>query len=320
MIRGRPATVGTTTLRLAALWIALDPGNPTGVHRRSGASRDNRATAMRSSRTRNTPTTPPTRQARRLSGKRNGRQRLDCRRREALAIIEAFDEEHARMTPTMVATRAGLSRTAARRYLLTLRELRYVDTDAKLFWLAPRVLRLGQSYLDSARLPRTVQPFLQRITATVQETALVAILDEHDVVYVARNGVNRAMAVGFVLGSRAPAPLSSAGLVLLAFQAPESIDQWLASYPIKLFTPPTYSTVERLREVLGEIRRNGYVVTDQQLELGVRGVAVPLRDRHGAVVAAISVSMPIGQESASAALQRVLPTLQETASLLRNLV
>ena len=156
---------------------------------------------------------------------------------KALAIIEAFDEEHARMTPTMVAARAGLSRTAARRYLLTLRELGYVDTDGKLFWLAPRVLRLGQSYLDSARLPRTVQPFLQRITATVQETALVAILDEHDVVYVARNGVNRAMAVGFVLGSRASAPLSSAGLILLAFQPPESIEQWLASYPIKVFTP-----------------------------------------------------------------------------------
>jgi hypothetical protein len=147
---------------------------------------------------------------------------------KALAIIEAFDEEHARMTPTMVAGRASLSRTAARRYLLTLRELGYVDTDGKLFWLAPRVLRLGQSYLDSARLPRTVQPFLQRITATLQETALVAILDEHDVVYVARNGVNRAMAVGFVLGSRAAAPLSSAGLVLLAFQAPEVIERWLA--------------------------------------------------------------------------------------------
>jgi IclR family pca regulon transcriptional regulator len=239
---------------------------------------------------------------------------------KALAIIEAFDEEHARMTPTMVAARAGLSRTAARRYLLTLRELGYVDTDGKLFWLAPRVLRLGQSYLDSARLPRTVQPFLQRITATLQETALVAILDEHDVVYVARNGVNRTMAVGFVLGSRAPAPLSSAGLILLAFQAPEVIDQWLASYEIKVFTPQTYSTIEELREVLGEVRRNGYAVTDQQLELGVRGVAVPLRDRHGLVVAAISVSMPIGQESAQAALQRVLPTLQETAGLLRNLV
>jgi IclR family transcriptional regulator, pca regulon regulatory protein len=239
---------------------------------------------------------------------------------KALAIIEAFDEEHARMTPTAVATRTNLSRTAARRYLLTLRELGYVDTDGKLFWLAPRVLRLSQSYLDSARLPRTVQPFLQRITATVQETALVAILDEHDVVYVARNGVNRTMAVGFVLGSRVPAPLSSAGLALLAFQAPDSIEQWLASYPIRIFTPFTYSTVDQLRAVLADVRRNGYVVTDQQLELGVRGVAVPLRDRHGTVVAAISVSMPIGQESPNAALHRVLPILQETASLLRNLV
>ncbi|WP_118181987.1 IclR family transcriptional regulator domain-containing protein [Paraburkholderia phosphatilytica] len=239
---------------------------------------------------------------------------------KALAIIEAFDEDHARMTPTTVATRAGLSRTAARRYLLTLGELGYIDTDGKLFWLAPRVLRLGQSYLESARLPRTVQPFLQRITAEVQETALVAILDEHDVVYVARNGVNRAMAMGFVLGSRVPAPLSSAGMILLASRAPEEIDAWLATYEIRLFTPYTYASIDRLREVLAEARRNGYVVTDQQLEPGMRGVAVPLRDRHGNVVAAISVSMPIGQESANGALHRVLPVLQETASLLRNLV
>ncbi|WP_240975733.1 IclR family transcriptional regulator C-terminal domain-containing protein [Paraburkholderia aromaticivorans] len=87
-----------------------------------------------------------------------------------------------------------------------------------------------------------------------------------------------------------------------------------------MFTPHTYSTIDELRDVLGEIRRNGYVVTDQQLELGVRGVAVPLCDRHGSVVAAISVSMPIGQESANAALHRVLPTLLENASLLRNVV
>jgi IclR family pca regulon transcriptional regulator len=239
---------------------------------------------------------------------------------KALAIIEAFDEQHARMTPTTVAGRAALSRTAARRYLLTLHELGYVDTDGKLFWLAPRVLRLGQSYLDSARLPRTVQPFLQRITAVVQESALVAILDEDDVVYVARNGVNRATAVGFVLGSRVPAPLSSAGLVLLAARTPEQVEQWLASYQIKVFTPYTYTSIDQLRTVLKDARRNGYVVTDQQLELGMRGVAVPLRDRHGNVVASISVSMSIGQEPQNGALHRVLPVLQETASLLRNIV
>ena len=238
---------------------------------------------------------------------------------KALAVIEAFDEEHARITPTMVAARAGLSRTAARRYLLTLRQLGYVDTDGKLFWLAPRVLRLGQSYLDSARLPRTVQPFLQRITATLQETALVAILDEHDVVYVARNGVNRAMAVGFVLGSRPRRRCCWRVWFCSRSRRRRSSSDGLRCTKSR-FTPQTYSTIEQLRGVLGEVRRNGYVVTDQQLELGMRGVAVPLRDRHGLVVAAISVSMPIGQESANAALHRVLPTLQETASLLRNLV
>ncbi|MDE1180779.1 IclR family transcriptional regulator C-terminal domain-containing protein [Paraburkholderia sp.] len=239
---------------------------------------------------------------------------------KALAVIEAFDEDHPRLNPANVAALTGLTRTAARRYLLTLAEAGYAETDGKLFWLAPRVLRVGTAYFASARLPRVVQPFLQRITAAVQENALLAVLDGDDVVYVARNGATRVLAVGFVLGSRAPAPLSSAGMVLLAHQPAEWIDGFLERYEPKAFTPHTITDKALLRGRIDVVRQNGYALSEEQLEAGFRGVAVPLRNHKGTFLGAISVSMPIGQESANAALARVLPVLQETAGLLRPVV
>ena len=124
---------------------------------------------------------------------------------KGLSIIETFDDANPRLSATQAGQRCGLTRTAARRYLLTLAHLGYVATDGKLFWLTPRVMRLGQSYLESARLPRIVQPFLQRLTAGTQEISYVSVLDGSDIVYVARNGTNRAMNTGYVLGARVQA-------------------------------------------------------------------------------------------------------------------
>ena len=135
---------------------------------------------------------------------------------KGLSIIEAFDDAWPRLTASQAGERCGLTRTAARRYLLTLAHLGYVATDGKLFWLTPRVLRLGQSYLESARLPRIVQPFLQRITAGTQEIAYVSVLDGDETVYIARNGSNRSMNTGFVLGARVPAQVTAAGMLILA--------------------------------------------------------------------------------------------------------
>jgi IclR family pca regulon transcriptional regulator len=239
---------------------------------------------------------------------------------KVLAVIEAFDEDNPRMSPTAVAAVTGMSRTAARRYLLTLARLGYAETDGRTFWLAPRVLRLGMAYFASARLPRVVQPFLQRITAAVHESALLGVLDNDEVVYIARNAASRVMSVGFVLGSRAPAPLSSAGMVVLAHEPPERLDHFLERYEPRAFSPHTITDKARLRQELERVSMLGYALSEQQLETGMRGVAVPLRDHHGRVVAAISVSMPIGQESSNAALARVLPVLQESIALLRAIV
>ncbi len=233
---------------------------------------------------------------------------------KGLAILEAFDHEHARMTPTQAAARTGLSRTAARRYLLTLESLGYVYSDGRLFGLTPRVLRVGWSYFDSARMPRAVQPYLQQLSATINESAYVSVLDDWELVVIARNGVSRVMTTGFVLGARVPAPLISPGVVLLAHRDDQAaVEQWLAHVVLAPFTPHTVTSKARLSEIIANARVNGYALIEQQLQVGVRGIAVPLRNRHGQVVAALSTNMPIGTETAQEALARVLPHLQETA-------
>ncbi len=239
---------------------------------------------------------------------------------KGLSIIEAFDDANPRMTASQAGERCGMTRTAARRYLLTLNHLGYMATDGKMFWLTPRVLRLGQSYLESARLPRIVQPFLQRVTAGTQEIAYVCVMDGDDIVYIARNGSNRSMNTGFVLGSRVPAQVTSSGMLLLAMRDAEALESWLQNHELKAYTSFTISSKDRLRLELARIRAQGWAISERQLELTYRGVAVPLIDRRGDLVGAISVSMPMGHEASEDAVARVLPVLQETARAMRNLI
>ena len=239
---------------------------------------------------------------------------------KGLSIIEAFDDANPRMTASQAGERCAMTRTAARRYLLTLNHLGYMSTDGKLFWLTPRVLRLGQSYLESARLPRIVQPFLQRITAGTQEIAYVCVMDGDDIIYIARNGANRSMNTGFVLGSRVPAQVTASGMLLLALREPQALEAWFQSRELKAYTSFTIASKDRLRLELARIRSRGWAVSEQQLELTYRGVAVPLMDRRGDLVGAVSVSMPMGHESTEDAVNRVLPVLQETARAMRNMI
>ncbi len=239
---------------------------------------------------------------------------------KGLAIIEVFDDASPRLSASEAGARCGLTRTAARRYLLTLRHLGYIASDGKLFWLTPRVLRLGQSYLESARLPRIVQPFLQRVTAGTQESAFVSVMDGDDVVYIARNGSSRAMNTGYVLGARVPAQVTAAGMLMLAQRGQDAVEAWLQSGELKAFTSFTIASKDRMRIELARIRNQGWAISEQQLNLYYRGVAVPLRDRRGELVGALSVTMPMGHESSEDAAARVLPVLGETAQAMRNLI
>jgi IclR family pca regulon transcriptional regulator len=268
---------------------------------------------------------PPMRLTTTLSGPAPARTALDKRDwiaglEKGLSIIECFDDANPRLTASQAGERCGLTRTATRRYLLTLEHLGYVATDGKLFWLTPRVLRLGQSYLESARLPRIVQPFLQRVTAGTQESAYVSVMDGDEIVYIARNGSNRVMNTGYVLGARVQAQVTAAGLLMLSLRDQAWIDHWLATHELKAYTSFTISSKERMRIEMARVRAQGWALSEQQLDLYFRGVAVPLRDRHGEVVGALSVTMPMGHESSEDAVTRVLSVLSETAQAMRNLI
>ena len=239
---------------------------------------------------------------------------------KGLSIIEGFDDANPRLTESQAGLRCGMTRTAARRYLLTLQHLGYVASVGKLFWLTPRVLRLGQSYLESARLPRIVQPFLQRVTAGTQESAYFSVMDGDETVYIARNGTNRAINTGYVLGSRVQAHVTAAGLLMLALREPAGQEHWQATHELTAYTSFSIAGKEELRVELARVRSQGWALSEQQLELNYRGVAVPLRERHGEMLRALSVTMPIGQESGEDAAARVLSVLNETAQAMRHLI
>lgn len=237
-----------------------------------------------------------------------------------LAVIEVFDEDHPRLTAKQVGDRCGLARTAARRYLLTLEHLGFVASDSKHYWLTPKVMRLGQRYLASARLPRIAQPYLQRISSAIEEIAYLAVLDEGEIVYVARNGPNRVMNSGFVLGARVISHVTAAGLLLMAHRADEDLDAWLAARELAAFTPYTVTDKTVFRSNLSAIRQQGWAVSERQFDMDCRGIAVPLRDMRGEIQGALSVVMPIRQETQEDALGRVLPVLLNTAQALRNVI
>jgi IclR family pca regulon transcriptional regulator len=230
---------------------------------------------------------------------------------KGLQIIEAFNDIHPRLTASTAARRTGITRTATRRYLRTLEHLGYVESDGHVFWLTPRVLRLGWSYFDSARLPRAVQPHLQKLSLALGGAAYFAVMDENDVVFVARDGSNLVQNVGYVLGARIPANLSSAGIAILSTYSGEEVDEWINGRKFVSYSPFTAITEEAVRQLIASARANGYALLEQQIAQRVRGIAVPVRTHAGDVVGAISVSLPMGKETTENAVARSLPLLRE---------
>lgn len=239
---------------------------------------------------------------------------------KGLAVLQAFDDTTPRMTASAAAQRTGLTRTAARRHLLTLAHLGYLASDGKTFWLTPRVLRLGWRYFDTARLPRMVLPYLQRITGVVNEVAFCAVIDGDEVVYIARTGSSRMQNIGFVLGARAFPTLTSAGMAILSCRPPDEVARWLAGQTLIAHTPHTITDPTRVLGAIAHARALGYAVSEQQLEPGVRGIAVPLKNRYGEVQGALSVSQPFSAESTEAATRRIVPVLTENAHAMINVL
>lgn len=168
-----------------------------------------------------------------------------------------------------------------------------------------------------------MQPFLQRVTAGTSETAYVSVLDGDDIVYITRNGSSRIMNTGYVLGARVQAQVTAAGMLLLALGDLAWVEHWLATQTLKAYTSYTIASKDRLRLELARIRAQGWSLSEQQLELGASGIAVPLLDHRGDLVGALNVTTPMGLESSEEVVARVLPVLpvlQETARAMRNLI
>jgi IclR family pca regulon transcriptional regulator len=236
---------------------------------------------------------------------------------KGLRVIESFSDEHPRLTATEAAARAGLTRTAARRYLVSLVHFGYADSDGKQYWLLPAVLRLGQSYLEAARLPRQVQPFLQRLSMQTGETANLSVLDGHEVVYLARSNSPRVVSIGFHVGARVPAHVVSPGYVILATWSKARLDAWTEAHDFGKFTPHTITEAARLRDSVARARDLGFWLVDQHLDIGLGGIAVALGDRKGRCVGALSMTFQAQSYPADSALVKLLPALQEAAQAIR---
>lgn len=231
-------------------------------------------------------------------------------------VITAFNDDTARLSASELAEKIGISRSAARRYLLTLVHIGLAATDGRHFWLTPKVLNLGRSYLDSARLPRAIVPYLQRLTLQLQESTNYSVLEGDDVVYVSRVNAPRQLSTGFETGTRLPAYTSTAGRVLLSAMPDEQLRAYLDRVDLIAYTHLTLLDKEQLFRELVAIRESGFGVTENQYEIGLRGISVPVKSRRGALIGALSVSMMISSSSKAEATAKCVPALQATANTL----
>ena len=242
---------------------------------------------------------------------------------KGMAVLESFDTERQRLNATQAAERAGLTRAAARRHLLTLAHLGYLETDGSHYWLSAKVLRFSGSYLASARLPRLLQPTLNRLAAQTRESLSAVVMDSDEVVIVARSvssGGQRLMAYGLHLGARLPAHATSTGRVLLAAMPPTEFASWLKGRALARFTPRTLVNQKSLRAAVTKVRLEDFAVVSEEHELGVHALAVPLRNMKGQTVAALNVVTAPERLAPDVVRHDLLPLLLEAARELRPLL
>ena len=235
-----------------------------------------------------------------------------------LAVIRAFDAEHRELGLSEVARRTGLSRAAARRFLLTLVELGYVQLAAGRFSLRPRVLELGYAYLSGLSLPEVAQPHLETLVATVDESSSLSVLDDTDIVYVARVPTRRIMSITLTVGTRLPAYATSMGRVLLAGLPEDECEARLARATLAPRSPHTTTDPVALRELLAGVRADGFAAVDQELEEGLRSLAVPVRDGFGTVVAALNVSAHASRQTMATLRRDFLPAARRAAAAIES--
>jgi IclR family transcriptional regulator, pca regulon regulatory protein len=231
-----------------------------------------------------------------------------------LAVIRAFGPDRERLSLSEVARAAGLTRAAARRFLLTLVRLGYVRSDGREFSLRPRVLELGYAYLSGLDLPEVAAPHLEELVARLRESSSVSVLDGQHIVYVVRVPTKRIMTLAISVGTRFPAYATSMGRVLLAELPEDEFESYLADVTLDRLTANTVTDAGQLRAIVHDVARQGYAIVDQELEEGLRSVAAPIRGARDVGTAAVNVSAHASRVSMAAMQECILPELLKTAA------
>lgn len=236
---------------------------------------------------------------------------------EALArglnVLASFGPDPGRLTLSEVAQRTDLSRGTARRLLLTLRALNYVETDGRVFWLTPKVLTFSNAYLAPLGLGDAAKAIIKALTDRLNESASIGVLDGPDIVYVARMEIRRLYSSGIEVGTRLPAHCSSLGRMLLAMLDDRQLDLWLSQHELTARTHRTVTNPEKFRAKIQEIRQQHYAIIDGELEIGIRSIAVPIIGRSGRTLAALNASTSAARVSLETLRRTFLPEMRQAA-------
>ena len=247
-----------------------------------------------------------------LAGEKAGGSDFVQSLERGLAVIQAFSATRPRLTLSDVARETGLTRAAARRFLLTLQQLGFVDSDDREFFLTPRILQLGYAYLSSTPFWDLAQAHIEELVDRLHESSSISVLDRDEIVYVARVPTKRIMTISLAVGSRLPAFATSMGRVMLADLPDAQIDAYLARAELTPLTSRTVTDPVALRALLLEVREQGWALVDQELEDGVRSIAAALRGADGRALGALNVSAHATRTNLDALRRQFLPALLET--------
>lgn len=239
---------------------------------------------------------------------------------KGLRVIETFTAERPRQSIGEAAAASGLDRATARRCLLTLAHNGYADYDGKYFILTPRILRLGTACLATMPLAQIVQPYLDRLSDQIGESSSVSVLDGAEIVYVARAAQQKVMSISLMPGSRLPAYCTSMGRVMLAALPVAELQALLAQAPFPARTPHALTSAQAIAQALDRVRHEGHAVIDQEVEIGLRSIAVPLMNARGRVIAALNVGLAAAHATAAELPGRYLAALSQIQSELRGLL
>ena len=229
-----------------------------------------------------------------------------------LAVIRGFTAQKRHLTIAQLSQRTSIPRAAVRRCLYTLAKLGYVGSeDGRTYALRPRILALGHAYLSSTPIVNAVQPLLEQITSVLHESCSMAVLESDEILYIARSSTTtRVMSIDLGIGSRLPAYCTSMGRVLLAGLSASDLDAYLSRVKLTKLTSRTVSEPDELKKVLAAVRREGYSLVDQELEIGLRSIAVPVTDAAGRVVAALNIGTQSSRVPVTEMETKFLPALQ----------